>query len=523
MRLSVNMGDRQSFRVLFLYPNLMLQTMFPMSVAVLSAVLKQHGCEVQTFDTTFYETEEKTSNEYRVERLQMKPFDRERQRQGLRPLARLVPDLRSKIESFQPDLIAVSVLEDTFPLAIMLLEEIRAFGLPHLVGGVYPTFAPEIVLAERAVDIICVGEGEGPLLDLCDAMSSGEDYSKIANLWVKRPDGTILRNPVRATINLDDLPIPDYSIFGDERFYFPMNGNLLRIGSVETHRGCPYKCTFCNSPGQVILYDHASAGSFFRLKSVSKIFHELRNLIDNYKVEYIRFPADTFLAMPDSYLHAFAEMYQDVKLPFWCQTRPETLTAERVDVLNRMGCKDLSVGIEHGNEEFRRRVVWRNYSNETLIQSFERLQGASFGVRANNIVGLPTETRQLTQDTITINRRIAHILGSANAFHFTPYRGTRLRQLCIDLGYIKEDTKVIHNTRDTVLNMPQYSRDDINGAIRTFNMYLKFPESEFPRIAVAERFDDCGNRMFSALRREFVARYFGAIAEDDVVDSNLLD
>ncbi len=63
------------FRVLFLYPNLMLQTMYPMAIAVLSSVLKRAGYEVDSFDTTFYETEEKTANEYNVEKLQIKPFD----------------------------------------------------------------------------------------------------------------------------------------------------------------------------------------------------------------------------------------------------------------------------------------------------------------------------------------------------------------------------------------------------------------------------------------------------------------
>src|SRR2546421_8040605 len=131
------MTRQSEFRVLFLYPNLMLQTMFPMSVAVLSSVLKKHGCEVAAFDTTFYETEERTSNEYRVERLQMKPFDVQEQRRRLQPCDRLIPDLWAKVESFQPNLIAVSALEDTFPLALTMLEAIRSFGLLHLVGGVY--------------------------------------------------------------------------------------------------------------------------------------------------------------------------------------------------------------------------------------------------------------------------------------------------------------------------------------------------------------------------------------------------
>jgi anaerobic magnesium-protoporphyrin IX monomethyl ester cyclase len=492
----------------------MLQTMFPMAITVMSAVLKQRGHEVDAFDTTFYETEERTSNEYRVERLQMKPFDTAEQRRPVKQNDQLIPDLRLKLESFQPDLIAVSALEDTFPLAVMMLRSIRSYGLLHLVGGVYPTFAPDVVLADSSVDMICVGEGEGALSDLCDALSNGRNFNCIPNLWVKQRDGSIVRNGIRPALRMDDLPIPDYSIFSDNRFYFPMTGKLLRIGSVETHRGCPYQCTFCNSPGQVTLYDQSGAGSFFRLKSPENVRREIRNLVDNYQVEYIRFPADTFLAMPDSYLQAFLEMYQDIGLPFWCQTRPETLTRERVSALEKMGCHDISIGIEHGNEDFRRRVVGRNYSNTVLYEAFRLLEASSMGVRSNNIVGLPTETRDLTWDTILLNRRISPALDSANAFHFAPYRGTKLRQMAIDLGYITESTVVVHNTKDTVLDMPQYSREEINGAIRTFNMYVRFPESEFPRIRRAESFDDRGNSLFDELRQEYICRFYDSEGED---------
>jgi anaerobic magnesium-protoporphyrin IX monomethyl ester cyclase len=409
----------------------------------------------------------------------------------------------------------VSTLEDTFALGATLLDAIRDYGIPHLVGGVYPTFAPEIVIAHPSVDMICVGEGEGALVDLCDAIARGRETSRIANLWVKGRDGSVQRNAIRPALELDELPLPDYSLFADERMYFPMGGRMRRIGAVETHRGCPYRCTFCNSPGQIDLYDESRAGSFFRLKSVAHVHRELRYLIDEKQVDYIRFPADTFLAMPNAYFEEFAEMYRGVRMPFWCQTRPETLTKERVTILDEIGCADISIGIEHGNEDFRREVVGRNYSNALLLERVGNLRDASFGVRVNNIVGLPKETRRLTADTIAINRRIAPVVGSANAFHFAPYRGTPLRDVALRLGYIREDTVVEHNTKDTVLDMPQYSRDAINGAVRTFNMYLRFPETYFPRIAIAERFDDEGNAMFEALREEFVERYYGVTSAAD--------
>jgi anaerobic magnesium-protoporphyrin IX monomethyl ester cyclase len=506
-----------SVRVLFIYPNLMLQTMLPASMTVLAAVLKRLGHVVDIFDTTFYAAETHSSNEYRVQRLQMQPFDTNAQRKLLRPCESMVPDLRAKVEKFQPHLIAMSALEDTFVLGAQLLGAIRDFGVPHLVGGVYPTFAPELVIAHPSVDVICIGEGEGALVDLCDALARGAEYSAVSNLWVKQRDGGVRKNPIRPAIDLDELPQPDYSLFPEERLYFPMGGKLLRIGAVETHRGCPYRCTFCNSPSQMDLYGGLGTGSFFRLKSVKNVHRELRYLVDEMKVEYIRFPADTFLAMPDGYLYEFAEMYKEIGLPFWCQTRPETLTKERVRILDEMGCADISIGIEHGNETFRREVVGRNYSNTLLLERICNVRNASFGVRVNNIVGLPKETRRLTWDTIEINRKIHSAVQCANAFHFAPYRGTRLRKLALSLGYITEDTRIEHNTKDTVLNMPQYSRDEINGAIRTFNMYLRFPESYFAKIAVAERFDDEGNAMFEALRDEFIQRYYATpSAVDDL-------
>ena len=103
---------------------------------------------------------------------------------------------------------------------------------------------------------------------------------------------------------------------------------------------------------------------------------------------------------------------------------------------------------------------------------------------------------------------------TANSFSFVPYHGTPLRDVALRQGYITDDTRVEHNMKDTVMNMPQYSRDEIRGVVCTFTMYMRFPESEFPRIAVAERMDDRGHRMFHDLREEFIARYF----RDDQID-----
>ena len=63
------------FKVLFIYANLKLQTTFPVAIALLSAILKKNNYDVDIFDTTFYDTEEETSDEARVKNLQIAKYE----------------------------------------------------------------------------------------------------------------------------------------------------------------------------------------------------------------------------------------------------------------------------------------------------------------------------------------------------------------------------------------------------------------------------------------------------------------
>ena len=61
-------------KVLFLYPNLMLQTGFPMAICTFSAILKQEGFDVELFDTTFYTRQKKLllmKREWKISRLSL--------------------------------------------------------------------------------------------------------------------------------------------------------------------------------------------------------------------------------------------------------------------------------------------------------------------------------------------------------------------------------------------------------------------------------------------------------------------
>ena len=508
----------RQFKVLFVYPNLYMMNMMPPSIALFSALLKQKSIETALFDTTYYPWDhgnaavtgqgvgrfEMSSDKRKEVTLQVRPFNLEER--GIHPKTTdMVEDFQNLVDSFKPDLIAMSVVEDTYPQGLYLLNTIKDRKIPTLVGGVFPTFAPHLAIQEDAITMICVGEGEGALVELCERMALGQDYSDICNLWVKDGNGKIKRNPQRPVIDINTLPIMDFEIFEENRIYRPMAGKVYRMIPIETHRGCPYTCTYCNSPSQIVLHNENKAGRFFRKKRMEKVREELAYLIERWNAEYVYFPADTFLAWSDEEFRSFIDMYGEFKLPFWIQTRPETITPENVAMLKSVGCHRVSLGIEHGNEQFRRDIVNRPIGNTELIEK-TNLIGREIPVSVNNITGFPTETRELAFDTIRMNRALQ--VDTMNCYTFMPYHGTPLRDLAIRLGYLDPDALTCSLTAGSVLDMPQYPRHQIRGFVKCFSLYARLPETMWPTIARAEIDDEEGNALFANLREEYISRYF---------------
>ena len=107
-------------------------------------------------------------------------------------------DIQIKIKKFKPDLIAISSTEDMWELAMRVMREIADYKIqnkiPVIAGGVFPTFAPDICIKEDLVDIVCVGEGENALIDLCKKIENKENYDDVTNCWVKTIGPEYLKN-----------------------------------------------------------------------------------------------------------------------------------------------------------------------------------------------------------------------------------------------------------------------------------------------------------------------------------------
>ena len=76
----------------------------------------------------------------------------------------------------------------------------------------------------------------------------------------------------------------------------------------------------------------------------------------------------------------------------------------------------------------------------------------------------------------------------------------------------EEPTIERDNDKNTVIALREIadstiSKEEISGILRTYSLYIKFPENRWDEIKIAEKSDKEGNAMFKKLGEEFDQKY----------------
>ena len=145
--------------------------------------------------------------------------------------------------------------------------------------------------------------------------------------------------------------------------------------------------------------------------------------------------------------------------------------------------------------------------NKVITEGLKTVEDVGILFSVNNILGFPHETRELAFDTIRINRTFN--ADDRNAYPFTPFTGTPLRKVCEKLGFVN-NMDIVRSmvANGSILNMPQFNRNEVNGLCKTFNMYVNFPEKRWPEIKKAEGDLSENNIIYNNLKEEFIDKYW---------------
>ena len=319
----------------------------------------------------------------------------------------------------------LKIVRQVFPKAITL------------VGGPHSSALPEFVLDSMPdLDFAWKSEAEEGLPSF---LSLIEEYGKVIPEKLLRGvpglawrSTELHKNIVNAPGFMHDLDrygIPEWELLKPETYpgfiheqYYP----------VLTTRGCPYGCTYCNSPGL--------SGKKLRHRGVELVIEELRFLKKKYGIRQFCINDEEFTLDRDHALQFCEQLLKaDLNLHWDCPigVRLDSLNPELLQTMERAGCKCIGAGIESGNERIQK-LIKKNITVETIREKTRMIADCGrIKVIGYFMLGFPDETEDEIMDTINLATELP--LYHANFNLVIPVPGTALFDDAIREGKIKLD------------------------------------------------------------------------------------
>jgi radical SAM superfamily enzyme YgiQ (UPF0313 family) len=423
-------------KVLLVYPDFCIGSggKFYEGIAIISSVLKQAGHKVN-----FVHLDKEEPFEY----------------------------ILQEIKSFSPGLIGFSATTNMFAAVANYAAAIKEkFEIPVICGGIHPTLCPQDSLLCSGIDMICRGEGEYTLLELCNNLEKNKNTINIQNIWVKNSDGSITQNPLRPLVdNLDSLPYPDRDIFKQNKLIASENARVTILAS----RGCPYDCSYCCNHALRGLY--AANGRYIRYKSVNYILKEIALCLEkNPQAEYLYF-YDDILTLDKKWFRELAYSCKEkYGLPYMCNSRFNLINEDIVRIFKETGCIQLSFGLESGNDYIRNNILNRQISKENIIKAAKLCRDAAIPLYTYNMIGLPDEGMKEILDSVKLNAEIEADEVQLSIFY--PYRGTQTYERCLKENCLK-DKNLNSYFEDSVIKLKNISQKNLQFAYRNFKNFVR--------------------------------------------------
>ena len=373
-----------------------------------------------------------------------------------------------ELAEFQPDAVCFSILSPSVDWALRTSKLIKErIGAVTVFGNVHAIVSPDFI-GQPNVDIVCQGEGEYCMRELCDALDAGKDYSGIEGFWVKKADGEVVKNPMRSElVDMDAMPAPDRVMYNKYAFF--RHSPYLRV---LAGRGCPFRCSFCSNP---VLMDHyGGAKNYVRKMAPQNAIREIEEMVANHprKVKFIFFIDEVFWVKND-WLREFLKLYKErIGIPFNANFRFGGIQEEDIKLLADSGATIMNVAIETGSEEQRKGLMNKPFSDEQILQvtHWMHKHGIRFGSSA--FFGMPGDTFDNLVQRLEFYRKVNPLY--LYTTFFQPYPGLALTQqeeVQQLMPQSKEFGLTVHH--EMYLNLPDSAR--LMNLKKVYFLCMKFP------------------------------------------------
>jgi anaerobic magnesium-protoporphyrin IX monomethyl ester cyclase len=305
----------------------------------------------------------------------------------------------------EPDILGITAmgLPSIKPIELLILHFLNrkrkiknSFPVKIIVGGHGASMAYNNLLKSGA-DIVVIGEGE---LTLQQIVKNGIKPGEPGTACME--GRKIVVGPKQKLIRpLDLLPLP-------ARDMMPLPPDGVHL--METSRGCPHDCGFCETTR---FYK-----KLWRPFSASRVVNEVLRLINDYNAWIIHFADDNFAANPKRVIEICQRLKKE-QLPalIMASARADDLISSE-DIIPSMASANIlriSVGVETLEPEISKNIK-KNITREEYKKAFHLMRKHGIFSVASFIIGLPGEKPDMRQRALDLAIEVA-----PDSAHFLPF------------------------------------------------------------------------------------------------------
>lgn len=300
---------------------------------------------------------------------------------GLLTLAGMTPPQHRvryiDVEQFDPaaplpggfDLVAISTFTAQSKEAYDLARRYRELGVMVVMGGLHVTSLPDEVV-ELGV-AAAVGEGEVVWPEILEDAQRGQ----LEPLYAAG----------QRQFDLAQAPMPAFELLDIDRY------NRL---TVQTSRGCPWKCSFCAS--SILLTQR------YKQKPVRKVLAEIDRIESLWPRPFIEF-ADDNAFVNRSYWKTLLPELAKRRLKWFAETDISVAEDDQLlQDLRRAGCAQVLIGLESPTKDglsgIEMRANWKAKKLSEYKDAIYRIQSHGIRVNACFVLGLDGQTPDVFDD-----------------------------------------------------------------------------------------------------------------------------
>jgi anaerobic magnesium-protoporphyrin IX monomethyl ester cyclase len=357
-------------------------------------------------------------------------------------------EIMKEVNEFCPDIVGISCCFTIgINFALKIAKESKKQGYRIILGGWHPSFDYSEVLEYPFVDVIVRGEGEITFRELI----KNRNLEEIKGISYK-DNGDIINNDDRPLIkDLNKLPFPARKL-RNKKSHFQIF--QMPIDVIETSRGCPFKCTFCNI--------HLFFRGTYRTKSIDRVIQELKIISSQKKGQNVLFVDDNFTANMKRVEQICDLIIEEgIKLDFICQSRIDVIknNPNIIRKMSKAGFWLFFLGIESFNQKslngLQKKIEFRD-----IVEAIKILQDNDIITIGSMLIGSNFDEEERDTDVMI---KIVRKLGIDFPLYsvMTPLPGTKFREELIEKNYLVSYNWSDYNFTTAVNRLNKLSKEKL--------------------------------------------------------------